>query len=159
MAKILKNGFLTIFWSNMGQISYFKNYFQVFFHEKSEFVIYFIWKRFLKKSTKIGQRFGHHLGPSGQIWHRIRNPLRNFRTMSYPKKKSREFVQNIIFLKTTKNSIMAQTFSQVCLENVTFWFAKEPMGHGLKKIFLIFLNPAVGICNWLSVSRVQIIII
>ena len=68
------NGFLTIFWSNMGQILYFKNYFQVFFHEKSEFVIYFIWKRFLKKSTKIGQRFGHHLGPSGQIWHWIRNP-------------------------------------------------------------------------------------
>ncbi len=57
-AKILKNGFSSIFWWNMGQISYFKNYFQVFFHEKSEFVIFFLFENAsLKNRQKSDKDF------------------------------------------------------------------------------------------------------
>ena len=54
-----------IFWSKMGSNFILQNLSsKYFFHMKSEFVIYFIWKPY---PWKIGQIFG-------QICHRIRNP-------------------------------------------------------------------------------------
>ncbi len=53
-----------------------------FFFKESEFFIYFWRKCFLQKSTKIGQRFGHHIGAPGKIGHRIRN-LSGWISISY----------------------------------------------------------------------------